>query len=47
MANFEQEGKSDSTTTKTFKPKMAAEEREAKYRKWNRAVEKSLGWTDK
>ena len=41
-----QGGKSESKTA-TFEPKMSAEEREAKYRKWNRAVEKSLGWTNK
>ncbi len=31
----------------SFEPKMGDAEREAAFAKWNRAVEKSLGWVDK
>jgi glycerol kinase len=30
-----------------FKPKMSAEERDAKYRRWQKAVDRSLNWEDR
>jgi glycerol kinase len=31
---------------KTFEAKIGDAEREEKYKKWNKTVEKSLGWVD-
>lgn len=41
--DFRVQDKSDSAV---FEPKMEAARREERFRKWNRAVERSLGWED-